>query len=167
MGTISRLVATTTKEYNAMAKASHHHESRVVSIAPQRMFDLVADVERYPEFLPLMREARIVHRAADGYETEQVLALGLLTYRFRTRTVLNPPHSIVVTSADRGFRRFDIQWSFAPAPEGGCRIAFTLDCEIRSIWLKPLGDVWAAQMALTTVNAFVGRAYALDNARPL
>jgi len=136
-----------------------------VPLAPQRMFDLVADVERYPEFLPLMREARIVHRAADGYETEQVLALGLLAYRFRTHTVLNPPHSILVTSADRGFRRFDIHWSFTPVPEGGCRIAFTLDCEIRSIWLKPLGDVWAARMASTTVNAFIQRAHALDTGR--
>jgi coenzyme Q-binding protein COQ10 len=146
-----------------MAKASHY-ESRVVTVAPQRMFDLIADVERYPEFLPLMREARIVHRAADAYETEQVLALGLLAYRFRTRTVLHPPHSILVTSADRGFRRFDIRWSFAPAPEGGCRIDFALDCEVRSLWLKPLGDVWAAQMALTTLNAFVMRAHRLDAA---
>ena len=147
-----------------MAKASHHDENRVVPIAPQRMFDLVADVERYPEFLPLMREARIVHRAADAYETEQVLALGLLAYRFRTHTVLNPPHSIHVTSADRGFRRFDIRWSFTPVPEKSCRIVFTFDCEIRSIWLKPLGDVWAAQMASTTVNAFIRRAHALNNA---
>ncbi|MDG4550833.1 MAG: type II toxin-antitoxin system RatA family toxin [Candidatus Contendobacter sp.] len=149
-----------------MAKASHHYESRVVSIAPQRMFDLVADVERYPEFLPLMREARIVQRDADGYETEQVLAVGLLAHRFRTHTVLQPPHSILVTSADRGFRRFDIRWAFAPESEGGCRIAFTLDCEVRSIWLKPLGDVLAAQMALTTVNAFIQRAHALDLANP-
>jgi coenzyme Q-binding protein COQ10 len=149
------------KEYSAMAKASHY-ESRVVAIAPERMFDLVADVERYPEFLPLMREARIVHRAADAYETEQVLALGLLAYRFHSRTVLNRPHSINVTSADRGFRHFEICWSFTPVPAGGCHIAFTLDCEFRSPWLKPLGDVWAAQMALTTVNAFVMRAHVLN-----
>lgn len=136
----------------------------MVTIAPQRMFDLVADVERYPEFLPLMREARIVHRTANAYETEQVLALGLLAYRFRSRTVLNPPHSITVTSADRSFRHFDIRWSFAPAPAGGCHIVFSLDCEFRSPWLKPLGDVWAAQMALTTVNAFVMRAHALNSA---
>jgi len=150
-------------EYSAMAKASHY-ENRVVAIAPERMFDLIADVERYPEFLPLMREARIVHRTADAYETEQVLALGLLAYRFRSRTVLNPPHSITVTSTDRGFRHFDICWSLAPAPEGGCHVTVALDCEFRSPWLKPLGDIWAAQMALTTVNAFAMRAYALNSA---
>jgi len=85
-------------------------------------------------------------------------------YRFRTRTVLDPPRSIIVTSTDRGFRRFNIHWSFAPVPKGGCRIDFSLDCEFRSIWLKPFGDVWAAQMALTTVNAFIKRAHSLDNA---
>lgn len=144
-----------------------HRESRVVAVSTEQMFDLVADVERYPEFLPLMREARIVSRHASGYETEQVLMLGLLAYRFRTRTELAPPHAIAVTSADRHFRYFDIRWSLAPATEGGCRIDFALDCEIRSLWFKPLGDVLVAQMALTTVNAFAARARRLDAGQAL
>ncbi|MDS4040257.1 MAG: type II toxin-antitoxin system RatA family toxin [Candidatus Competibacter sp.] len=141
-----------------------HRESRVVTVSAERMFDLVADVERYPEFLPLMRKATVVRRDASAYETEQELALGLLAYRFRTRTKLDRPRSIIVTSADRNFRRFDIRWSFAPTPEGHCRIEFTLDCEVRSFWLKPLGDALVAQMALTMVNAFVARARKLDAA---
>ncbi len=116
-----------------------HRENHVVAFSNERMFDLVADVERYPEFLPLMRKATIVRRHASGYETEQTLALGPLSHRFRTRTELDMPRSIVVTSADRAFRRFDIRWSFTPTSEGCCRIDFTLDCEVRSIWLKPLG----------------------------
>lgn len=144
-----------------MFKTSHR-ESRVVTIAAERMFALVADVERYPEFLPLMREATVIRRYASAYETEQVLALGLLAYRFHTRTELNPPHSIIVTSADRNFRRFGIRWSFAPTPEGHCRIDFALDCEVRSFWLKPLGDALMTQTALTMVNAFVARARRLE-----
>ena len=144
-----------------MLKTSHR-ESRVVDVSIERMFDLVADVERYPEFLPLMREATVIRRCASEYETEQVLALGLLAYRFRTRTALNPPGSIIVTSADRNFRRFDIRWSFAPAPEGRCQVDFALDCEVGSIWLKPLGDVLVGQMALTMVNAFATRARKLE-----
>lgn len=144
-----------------------HRESRVVAVSTEQMFDLVADVERYPEFLPLMREARIVSRHASGYETEQVLMLGLLAYRFRTRTELEPPHAIAVTSADRNFRRFEIRWSLAPATEGGCRIDFSLDCEVRSLWFKPLGDVLVTQMALTTVNAFAVRARRLEAGQAL
>lgn len=144
-----------------------HHENRVVAVSAERMFELVADVERYPEFLPLMRRATIVRRHATAYETEQVLALGLLSYRFLTRTELNPPGSIVVTSSDRNFRRFDIRWSFAPTPEGFCHTDFTLDCEVRSLWLKPLGDALLMQMGSTMVNAFVARARKLDAAGKL
>lgn len=143
-----------------------HRESRVVAIAAELLFDLVADVERYPEFIPLMREARIIQRHDRGYETEQVLALGLLQRRFRTRTELDPPHAIAITSADRIFRHFDIRWVFTPTPEGQCRIDFALDCEVRSIWLKPISDVLVGPMALTMVNAFVQRARKIASAPP-
>ena len=135
-----------------------HRESRVVAIAAERLFELVADVERYPEFIPLMQDARIIRRHANGYETEQVLALGLLQRRFRTCTELDPPRAITVTSTDRVFRRFDIRWVFVPTPEGQCRIDFALDCEVRSIWFKPVSDMLVGPMALTMVNAFVQRA---------
>ncbi|HRD67174.1 MAG TPA: type II toxin-antitoxin system RatA family toxin [Candidatus Competibacter sp.] len=144
-----------------MFKTSHR-ESRVVAVSTEKMFDLVADVERYPEFLPLMRSATVVRRQASAYETEQVLMLGLLVHRFRTHTELDPPRSIVVTSGDRSFRRFGIRWSFAPAPDGGCRIDFALDCEVRLFWLRPLGDALVAQMASTMVDAFAARARKLD-----
>ena len=143
-----------------------HHESRVVAISAERLFALVADVERYPEFIPLMREARIIRRYDRGYETEQVLALGLLQRRFRTRTELDSPRSIVVTSADHIFRRFDICWMFAPTPEGQCRIDFALDCEVRSIWFKPISEVLVRPMALSMVNAFVQRARQIALAPP-
>jgi len=139
-----------------------HRESRVVAVSAERMFDLVADVERYPEFLPLMRSATIVRRHERAYETEQVLALGLLSYRFLTRTELDRPRSIVVTSADRNFRRFDLRWSFAPTPEGFCHTDFALDCEARSFWLKPIGDALMLQMATMMVGAFAARARRLD-----
>ncbi len=144
-----------------------HHERRIVALSPERMFHVVADVERYPEFLPLMRAARIISRTSDTYETEQVIAIGLLSYRFRSHTLLNRPHSITVTSPDTNFRKFAIRWAFALVNVSDCCIDFNLDCEMRSIWFKPLGDMWAAQMALTMVNAFVDRAHSLDLAGAL
>ena len=135
-----------------------YRESRVVDIPGDTLFDLVADVERYPEFLPLMARAKIVNRGTDAYETEQTLALGLLAHSFRTRTELDRPHAIRVTSADPAFSRFEIQWSFAPTPEGHCRVDFSLDYEVRWFWLKPLGEVLLSPMAQTMVDAFVARA---------
>ena len=54
-----------------------YRERRVIAVSSEQMFDLVADVERYPEFLPLMRKARMVRCDASAYETQQTLALGV------------------------------------------------------------------------------------------
>lgn len=135
-----------------------HRESRLVAVSAERLFDLVADVERYPEFLPLMRKAVIVGRSENAYETEQTLALGLLEHRFRTRTELDRPHAIRVSSSDRAFSRFEIRWAFTATPEGHCQVDFSLDFAIRSLLLKPIGDALLAPMALTMVDAFVARA---------
>lgn len=139
-----------------------YRASRVIAVSGEQIFDLVADVERYPEFLPLMQKALIVRRDASGYETQQTMALGVLIYRFRTRTELNRPHSIRVTSADGAFRRFKIDWSFTPTPEGQCRVDIILDCAIRALWLNPFGNVLVAQMGLTMVDAFATRARQLN-----
>lgn len=135
-----------------------YRESRVIEIPVERLFDLVADVERYPEFLPLMSRAEIVGRSANAYETQQTLALGVLAHRFRTRTELHRPHAIRVTSNDPSFSRFEILWGFTPTPEGHCRVDFSLDYAVRSFWLKPLGDMLIAPMAMSMVEAFVSRA---------
>lgn len=143
-----------------MARISHR-ESREIGVSTERMFNLVADVERYPEFVPLLRKARIVRRFDGGYETEQTLALGPLAHCFRTRTRLDRPHSVVVTSDDRSFCLFDVRWSFTPKAERRCHIDFSLRCEPRSVWLRPVGDVLVGQMALTMVQAFATRARTL------
>ena len=140
-----------------------HRESREVGVSTERMFNLVADVERYPEFIPLLRKATIVGRFDSGYETEQTLALGPLAHCFRTRTQLDRPNSVVVTSDDRSFCLFDIRWLFRPTAERCCHIDFSLKCEPRSIWLRPVGDVLMGQMALTMVQAFATRARTLTS----
>ena len=138
-----------------------HRESRAIARPAEEIFDIVADVERYSEFVPLIREARIFNRVEDTYETEQSLALGLLTHRFRTRTELVRPHGITVVSADRSFCRFDIRWQFAPLGEEHCHVDFTLDCEANSFFLIPMIELLVLPMAVSMVAAFEARAHAL------
>jgi coenzyme Q-binding protein COQ10 len=144
-----------------------YRECRVIAVSSEQMFDLIADVERYPEFLPLMQKAQIVRRDAHAYETQQTMALGVLIYRFRTRTELDRPHTIRVTSADWAFRRFEIGWSMTSTPEGLCSVNFAFDCEIRAFWLNPFSEVFIAQIGSTMVDAFVKRAHQLSQAPTL
>jgi coenzyme Q-binding protein COQ10 len=138
-----------------------HRESRSIALPAEWLFDIVADVERYPEFLPLMREARIVGRHQDTYQTEQSLALGMLMHRFRTQTELVRPHAITVISDDRSFCRFDIHWAFSPLGDDHCHVDFALDCATRSLFLRPVIDMLVLPMATSMVAAFEARAHAL------
>ncbi|MBP6708869.1 MAG: type II toxin-antitoxin system RatA family toxin [Candidatus Accumulibacter sp.] len=138
-----------------------HRESRSIALAAESLFDIVADVERYPEFVPLMREARIVRRHGDVYETEQSLELGLLRHRFRTRTELSRPHGITIVSSDRSFCRFDIRWAFSALGERHCHVEFALDCAARSLFLIPVIEMLVLPMASSMVSAFETRAHAL------
>ena len=138
-----------------------HRESRTIALARERLFEVVADVERYPEFVPLVQEARIVRREDEAYETEQSLALGLLLHRFRTRTELDRPQRITVSSSDRSFGHFDIRWTFTPMGDDRCQVDFALDCQTRSLLLMPVIQLLVLPMAAGMVSAFESRAHAL------
>jgi coenzyme Q-binding protein COQ10 len=138
-----------------------HRETREVRLAPEQVFELVADVERYPEFLPSWQEAHVVGRSGDAYDTEQTVAMGLLARHFHTHTTLDRPRRIVVTSHDDVFRRFDIVWEFAPADGGGCRIEFALDFDVESWLLAPAFQMLMIPTASSMVSAFERRAQAM------
>ncbi|NMQ28717.1 type II toxin-antitoxin system RatA family toxin [Candidatus Accumulibacter phosphatis] len=137
-----------------------HRESRAIALAAEYLFDVVADVESYPQFVPLIADAKIVRREEAAYETEQSLALGLLLHRFRTRTELDRPHKISIRSNDRSFAHFDIRWAFTPFGDDRCHVDFALDCETRSFLLMPVIQLLVMPMAAGMVSAFEARARA-------
>ena len=136
-----------------------HRDSCFIAAGCSDVFDLVADVERYPEFLSLWREARIYAHDDDVYFTEQEVGLGLLRERFRTRTQLLRPESIVVTSDDSRFQAFGIRWTFEPLP-GGCRAGIELSWEMRSRPLQRAIELLLPTAARSMVDAFRRRAHA-------
>ena len=140
-----------------------HRERRVLPFTQAQVFDLVADVERYPEFLPLWHNARVTlsPREPDLYITDQTLQLGLLQKNFRTNTRLRRPSAIEVMSQDLLFERFVIRWEFDPLPDDRCMVDFFLHCEARSLLLRPVLDTVLLQAAHAIVGAFERRARSL------
>jgi coenzyme Q-binding protein COQ10 len=134
-----------------------HREARLISASVDRVFDLVADVERYPEFLPLWRHARVYRREGDVYLTEQEIGVGPIRERFRTRTELRRPDRIDVASDDALFRAFHICWTFDPLRDG-CRASIALTWEVRSRSLQSAIDLLLPTVARTMVDAFQRRA---------
>lgn len=133
-------------------------ETRVVFAPVDLVFNLVADVERYPEFLPMWKWARIRRRESPSvYYTEQEVGFGPIRERFETKTILAHPSSITVSSSDRLFREFFIRWNFAAA-QGGCQIEIQLRWQARSFLLQKGIDVVLPTTAKMMVDAFERRA---------
>jgi len=134
-----------------------HTASRVVPASLDSIFDIVADVEAYPEFLSLWQEARIIERHPGSYITEQVVGLGPVRERFRSNTVLSHPNRIEITSLDRLFRTFFIRWDFAPVAKG-TRIRISLKWEVRARLLQRAIVLLLPGVATSMVEAFEKRA---------
>lgn len=113
---------------------------RVLPYAPEAMFDLAADIERYPQFLPGWIAARIDRREGDVCYAEQTLGYGPVRVEFRSRAELHRPEWIEVTSDDRHFRRFRLFWRFEPVVSVSCRVVLAVELELCSHLLQRLVD---------------------------
>ncbi len=116
---------------------------RRVPYSPRQMFDLVADVERYPEFLPLC-EGLTLRSREDKPDRTVLVATMVAGYQairesFTTRVTLLPAeHKVLVEYLDGPFRRLENRWLFKPAAGGGCDVDFYIDYELRSLMLGVL-----------------------------
>ncbi len=134
-----------------------HAEERLLPYTPEQLFALVADVERYPEFLPWCVGARIRERREDLIIADLIIGFRMFRERFTSRVALNPPRRIDVTYAEGPFRYLDNHWNFAPAP-GGCRVDFFVDFEFRSRLLQRVIEVLFGEAVRRMVAAFEKRA---------
>jgi coenzyme Q-binding protein COQ10 len=139
-----------------------HTVEALVPHAPAALFDLVADVERYPEFVPGWVSARILRREGDRYWTDQVVRVAFLRQRFRTCTEIDPPHSIKVRGADGIFEKLLIRWSFLERP-GGCLVHLDVDFDTRSNHLKTFAALLSRAFVDDLMTAFVTRAESLNS----
>ena len=115
---------------------SSQKRERLLPYTAEQLFDLAADVERYPEYLPWWIAARIRKREANVYYTHQVLGLGPIRVSFGSKTVLQPPTQIDVTSKESPFQQFQLSWNFAALAGTGCRVSLTAEFELRSLILQ-------------------------------
>jgi coenzyme Q-binding protein COQ10 len=135
---------------------------RMLPYRAEQLFDLAADVERYPEFLPLWIAARIRKREPGVdhtvYHTEQTVGFGPVRLRFESRTVLRRPERIDVASDDPRFRGFSLSWTFEPQPGGKCRVRLAAAMEFRSPLLQRAAGRALAAVTGEIIAAFEARA---------
>jgi coenzyme Q-binding protein COQ10 len=138
-----------------------HAEKRVLPYTPEQLFDLVADVERYPEFLPWCVGARIRERRDNLVLADLLIGFKMIREKFTSRVVLQRPGRIDVAYTDGPFKYLKNHWIFEPMPDGGCRIDFYVEFEFRSALLTKVMGVLFGEAVRRMVTAFEARAQAL------
>lgn len=140
-----------------------HTEHRHMPYSADQIYDLVADVARYPEFLPWTAAARIRSRKPieDGEEIEADLVISFKVFRerFGSRVRLFPERRRIDTEyLDGPFKYMISHWDMTPADGGGCVVDFSVDFEFRNPVLQTLIGVVFDQAMRRVVGAFETRA---------
>lgn len=148
--------------------------ARVVRHSCEQMFDLVADCDKYPEFLPLCVGMKTRPRGQDANGNPIIVAEMQVGYkaireRFVTRNTMDRPgRKITVEYVEGPFSRLRNVWNFVPDP-AGCKVEFYIDYEFKSRLLAALMGSMFDAVFRTFASAFEARAdkiYGKDGAPP-
>jgi coenzyme Q-binding protein COQ10 len=134
-----------------------HAETRVLPYSVDQVFDLVADVERYPEFLPWCLGSRIVKREPTEIRADLLIGFKVFRERWHSRVLLARPQQIDIEYVDGPFRHLENRWRFEPHVEG-CLIDFYVDFEFRSKLLSRVMAGLFGEAVHRMVRAFESRA---------
>jgi coenzyme Q-binding protein COQ10 len=146
-----------------------HHDTRRLPYTARQMYDLVADVPRYPEFLPWNSAARIRSRTpVDGgevMEADLVISFKVFRERFGSRVTLLPDQGKILTEyLDGPFKYMRSTWTFRDV-DAGCEVEFFVDFEFRNAILQGIIGLVFNEAMQRIVRAFESRAAVLYGAR--
>jgi len=132
--------------------------SVLVSYPAEQMYGLVADIERYPEFLPWCAGTRVEMR--DGRSTRAAIVIDYrgIKQTFTTENRTQSPERIEIRLVNGPFRKLDGLWMFTPLASDACKIQFHLHYEFSNRLLEKLVGPVFRHIAGTLLDAFLQRA---------
>lgn len=135
-----------------------HAEKKYLPYSPEQMFNLVIDVERYPEFLPWCQQCNIVKRQEGMLLANLVVGYKLFSEYFSSRVTYNRPNAIRVEYVNGPLRYLSNTWEFIPDDKGGCIVDFYVDFEFKNPFFQKMMGVFFNEIVKRMVSAFEDRA---------
>jgi coenzyme Q-binding protein COQ10 len=137
-----------------------HRDTRLLPYSQSQLFELVADVARYPEFLPWVIGARVQSRSDTAMLADLVVGFKMFRERFTSKVVLEQPGSIGVVYVSGPLKHLTNSWRFTPEA-GGTRIDFEVDFEFRSRLFETMVGALFSEAVKRMIHAFEKRAHEL------
>ena len=137
-----------------------HTETRILPYTPEQLFDLVADVGRYQEFLPWVAATRIRENSETAMTADLVVGFGALKETFSSRVKKSRPAEIEIDYLEGPLKYLHNSWKFAPAP-GGTEVDFCVDFAFKNRLFEALAGQMFDRALRRMIGAFEERAHAL------
>ncbi|MBN8814781.1 MAG: type II toxin-antitoxin system RatA family toxin [Sphingomonas sp.] len=137
-----------------------HAETRRLPYTPEQMFDLVADVGSYAEFLPWVSAVRIRSNSPTEMVADLIVGFKGLRETFTSKVQKVRPTTIHVDYLDGPLKYLTNDWAFRPAP-GGCEVDFAVDFAFKNKMFEMLAGQVFGQALRKMIGAFEDRAAAL------
>ena len=136
----------------------HKYSKRLqLPYSAEQLFELVLDVEKYPEFVPGWHAAKIRARGDNTLSVEQTVGVGPLRWSFMSQAQFERPRRITITAIEEPFRELRLDWRFEKAP-GGCLVDLDVTCSFVTNRLGRLSDAMTSIMSDGIIAAFEHRA---------
>ena len=143
-----------------------HAEKKLLPFRPDQLFDLVADIDRYPEFLPWCIASRVTKREGNVIHADLVIGFKVFRERFTSKVTLSRPDRIDVEYSRGPFRYLNNHWIFIPEGADSTNIDFYVDFEFRSRILQRLIGTVFGEAVKRMVRAFEARAHVIYGDKP-
>ena len=137
------------------------HEVHALPYSAEQMFDLVADVARYPEFLPWVIATRVRSDSETEMVADMVVGFKSIREKFASRVTKDRPHEIDVHYLDGPLRDLDNLWQFRPLDENSCEVDFRVSFSFRNKMFEALAGQYFDSAFRRMVAAFESRAHEL------
>jgi ribosome-associated toxin RatA of RatAB toxin-antitoxin module len=132
--------------------------SALIAESPARMYELINDIERYPDFVPWCTAARILSRQGNEVVATLTIKRGPLKAEFTTRNLLEPASRVLMQFVSGPFRVLEGLWTLTPLGELGCRVELEMRFEFANRVTGALFEPLFEDTAASLVDAFVKRA---------
>ena len=133
-------------------------KSALVKYSTQQMYDLVCDIDAYPQFLPWCGGSRILKHEGDVIEAELLIAKGGFKKAFSTRNRVENGRKMTISLLNGPFSYMEGEWNFTPLREDACKISLDLEFEMPGKLANLAFGAVFNQICNTMVSSFTGRA---------
>lgn len=138
-----------------------HAEKKILPYTPAQLFDLVADVEKYPEFLPWCFACKITKREEGVFYADLTIGYKMLREKFASKVTVSRPDHIHVEYLSGPMKNLSNHWRFIEREDGSCLIDFYVDFEFKNPIFQSLMGVFFNEIIRRMVSAFEARAHQL------